>query len=885
MRRFLLRLAAFFRSGHAEAELAREVNAHLRLLEDQFIAQGMSAEDARYAARRAFGGVEQVKERQRDARSFRVLDGLSLDLRLGLRMLLKYPGLTLVGGLTMAFAIAVGAASFEFLTQLTSPTLPLEGGDRIVGIRNRDLASKEVNPRALHDFAVWREQLTSIEHVGAFRTVQRNVGVDGGVAEPAFVAEISASAFQLTNVTPLLGRTLTAADERPGAPLVAVVGEEVWQRRLGGDPAVIGRRLRVGGSDAHVVGVMPASFRFPVADNVWIPLRLDVLDYERGSGPAINVFGRLVNGAGQGEAQAELSALGARVATDYPVTNQHLRPEVLPFGEATIDVGEMSLGVASATLLLLLLLILVCTNVALLMFARAVTREAEIVVRTALGASRGRIVMQLFAEALVLGVLAAMLGLFAARATLELALATLNAEAGGRLPFWLTATLSPGTLLYAGALAVLGAAVAGVIPALKVTGRRVEAQLRQTTTAGADVRFGGIWTGIIVTQVAVTLTFPAAAFFARQYVSGMQSLDVGFPAAEYLSTRLDVERDAGSDAEAPAAADVPRLRASSEELARRAMLEPAVSGITFTDRLPRTVHPERPIEVDGVEDPSLRTRVTRAAVAINYFDVLGAPVLAGRGFHSGDAGAPASPVIVNRSFVERVLGGRNATGVRLRYAGRADQPPSRWFEIVGVVKDLGMVHDNPREGAGVYHPAAPGTAAPLYALLHVTGDPTAFAPRLRALAAAVDPSLQLHDVLALDTVGETMWLETAFLFRLLLLVSTVALVLSLAGIYSVMSFAVSRRTREIGIRIALGANARRVVMPIFSRALAQVGLGIAAGGVIVTALTNAISGLSATEIAGIAGYMVLMTGVCLLACVVPTRRALEVQPTEVLKEG
>ena len=383
------------------------------------------------------------------------------------------------------------------------------------------------------------------------------------------------------------------------------------------------------------------------------------------------------------------------------------------------------------------------------------------------------------------------------------------------------------------------------------------------------MRFGGIWTFVIVTQVAVTLAFPATAFLARQYVVGIQSLDPGVPAAQYLTARLDADERLASNAALP-------------ELERRLEEEPLVAGVTFTSRLPRSLHPQRRIEV---EDTPIEPETTAsiADVALDYFGTLSAPPLTGRHFNSGDLAAGSRAVIVNNSFVQRVLGGRNPVGLRVRYAARADAGASPWYEIVGVVRDLGVVHENARNGAGVYHPLDPQRTRSVHMVVHAQSDPEALAPRVRAVATAVDPALRVHDLLTLDRVGSTLWLETAFLFRLLVLVSAIALLLSLAGIYSVMSLTVSRRTREIGIRIALGADARRIVSAVFRRALAQVGVGVLAGGVLVFALTEAIAGLSAANALAILAYMALMLGVCLIACVVPTRRALDIEPKEMLK--
>ncbi|HEV2149220.1 MAG TPA: ABC transporter permease [Longimicrobiaceae bacterium] len=873
------RLRALAFRARDEAELDEELRFHLEMETERLVREGLDRQEARRRAAIAFGGVEKYREEVRDARGLGWATGMSLDFKLGFRMLGRYPGLTLVGGLAIAFAIATGAATFEFLTQMVRPTIPLHEGGRIVGIRVWDAAGSRVEPRAVHDFLAWRGELRGVEHLGAFRTAEHNLIAGDGPAEPVTAAEMTASGFRVARVPALLGRPLLEEDEREGAPPVVVLGHDVWRTRFGGDPGVVGRDVRLGNAVHTVVGVMPEGFAFPVAHDLWVPLRPGALDPGPRQGPEIRVFGRLAPGATLREAQAELATLGRRAAAAFPDTHEHLRPEVLPYAQSITGVrGLESLALMSVNAFLVMLLVLVCANVALLMFARAATRESEIVVRSALGASRGRIVAQLFAEAMVLGGVAAVVGLAAAGFTLRWWLGVSEAEAGGRLPFWFSGSLSPAAVLYAGLLAVLGAVVAGVVPALKVTGRGLDARLRQATAGGGGLRLGGVWTAVIVAQVAVTVAFPATAFFARQYVAGIRSLEVGFPAEEYLSARLEV------DGEAP----------PYRELERRLEAEPGVAGVTFASRLPRTHHPPRRVEVDGgaaAPDPVRGHRVGTAAVDADYFDVLGAPILAGRAFHSGDLEPDSRAVIVNESFVDRVLGGRNPVGLRVRYPGRgrpgqpgqSGEEPDAGYEIVGVVKDLGVIADDPAEGAGLYHPLAPGAAFPVHLAVHVRGDPESFAPRLRAIATEVDPALRLHEVLPLDEVGSTLWLELDFLFKLLVLVSSIALLLSLAGIYSVMSFTVSRRTREIGIRVALGADPWRVAAAILSRPLAQVGVGLAAGAVLVTALTRVVSGLSAKEVGMVAAYMALMMGVCMLACIVPTRRALRVEPTDALR--
>ena len=533
LRRICLRLLSVFRPNQAEADLARELRAHLELLEDAFVERGMNRDDgASAAARRAFGSVEQVKELQRDARSFRWLDSWWLDLKLGARLLVKYPGLSIVGGCAMTFGIAFGATAFEAQRQLVSPAIPLEEGEQIIGIRLRDAETTRIEPRVAHDVITWRTNLDIVEDVGAFRLVERNLTPEGGSAAPIEVAEISAAAFTLARVPPLMGRTLTTSDEATDAAAVVVIGHDVWRTRFAGDPHVVGRIARIGTSQPTIVGVMPEGFAFPMNQSVWAPLRLRAGEYPPRGGPALQVFGRLADGVSLERAQAALTTIGQHAAMAFPATHTHLRPEVLPHKKSMVDVTDAFVGFAVAHVFVVMFLLLVCANVGTLVFARAVTRHSEIVVRSALGATRGRIVMQLFAEALVLGGVAAVIGLAASRQILHLMLSVSAADKGRTLPFWMHGELSPATVFYTCALTVLAAVIAGAVPALKVTGRRLESRLRQSTLGDSSPSFGGMWTVVIIAQVAVTVAFPAAAFLVRQEVVGTQSLDVGFPARE-----------------------------------------------------------------------------------------------------------------------------------------------------------------------------------------------------------------------------------------------------------------------------------------------------------------------------------------------------------------
>jgi len=907
MKRWRKRVRALLHTETVDRELDEELAFHLEMETEKHVRLGLTPEQARRKARLAFGAVRQHKAETRDARWMSWLPGVSLDLRLGARMLRKYPGLTLVGGLAMAFGIWLGAVTFELVGLVVHPTLPLPGGDRIVQIRLWDAEASNTEPRALHDYVVWRDAVRSVTDLGAFEDVSRNVFADDGEARPAVTAEITASAFRIAPDAPLMGRTLVESDERPGAPPVAVLGYDLWRTRFNSRPDIIGWSVRIGNDFATVVGVMPDGFAFPMAHELWMPFRPDVADQAPREGPAITVFGRLAPGVSIGTARAELASLGRREASELPVTHAHLLPQVKPYTTLFMEPNPQDmLLMLSIPVFAVMLLGLVCSNVALLLFARAATRETELVVRSALGASRRRIVAQLFAEALVLGGLAAFVGLAAAGFTIDRWGYQYLKSDYAMLPFWYDPHLSVTTVLYAIALTVLGAAIAGILPGLKVT-HGLGARLRNGT-AGAGLRFGGVWTAVIIAQVAVTAAFPAVAFIEQRELWRIEAYDVGFRADQYLGVglELDAVADAGANSGKDGAAQQARYATVLEELRRRVADEPGVAGVTFADRLPRMYHHERYIEVEGLSAALARTgvstspvsrdsslsQVSIATIEPGYFDVLEAPILAGRAFHSGDAASRARVAIVDQVFVKRVLHGRSAVGQRLRFVTPSMSPDSAteqrepWFEIVGVVKELGMTFPAHRDrDPGVYLPVVMDSTGPLYMAVHARGDPMALVPRVRAIATAVDPALRLSEIQRVDEVSsELLWFISLWI-RITVLLTAIALLLSLAGIYAVMSFTVARRTREIGIRAALGASARTMVASIFRRPLTQVGIGVAlgsaAGGLLFFATIG--EGISIVGVGLFVLYAAVILSVCLLACIVPTRRALRVEPMEALR--
>ena len=510
------RLRLLLSRDTAERRMDAEIRFHLEMETERLRREeGLGPAEARRRALVAFGGVERCKEELRDGRGLAWLGGLALDLRLGARMLAKSPGLTVVGVLGLAVAIAIGATSFGIISRIAGAGLPLDEGDRIVALQNVDArGSADADATHLHDLATWRLSLDAVPELGAYREVNRNVIAAGVPASPLRIAEMTASGFRIARVPPQLGRPLVDDDERPGAPPVVVIGHDLWVGRFGGDSALLGRTIGIGATAHTDVGIMPPGFAFPVNNRVWTPLRLDPLAFPRGAAPSIRVFGRLAPDATLESAQAQLAAIGARLAADHPATHEHVRARVLPYAYSFMDSPDLVWALHLTQLLVSMLLVVIGTNVAILVYARTAARAGEIAVRTALGASRRRVVVQLFMEGLVLSAVAAVVGLAAGAAALWHIRTYARRRAGDQVPFWMEFGLTPGLVLYVAGLAVLGAVVIGALPALKATGRRVTAGLAHLGTSGAGLRLGRMWSVLVVAQVAVAVALLPVVLYA-----------------------------------------------------------------------------------------------------------------------------------------------------------------------------------------------------------------------------------------------------------------------------------------------------------------------------------------------------------------------------------
>jgi putative ABC transport system permease protein len=818
------------------------------------------------------------------------------DFKLGFRMLLKYLGLTLAGGLALTIGIGVGAGWYQTWGNILSPTIPLPEGDRLVLVWTQNTLTSHPESRVTHDFLEWQRELQTIEELGAYRTGISNLIV--GSTPPMVIrsAEMTPGAFGTARIAPVLGRGLQDADAMPGAPAVVVLGYDLWQRSLGGRPDVVGSIVQFGGTPATVIGVMPEGFAYPYNQQAWAPLQLRA-SYGPLEGEPLSVIGRLAPGVTRERADAELRVLNERAASALPDTHAQLRSRVVPLAGDDMNGGALF---AARNVPALLVLLVACMNVGTLIYARTATREGEIAVRSALGASRARIVGQLFVEALLLALVSAAIGLLAADRAIRFGLDLVSARFDAA-PFWSIRGLGFTTVLYASGLAVASAALLSVLPALRATRTDLRSRLANLGAGNATLRFGRVWTGAMIVQVALTAMGLPAALAAASVVARGVSIRNEFPSTDFVTAGIQLHRSTGEAIDAPA---FRRRRAQTyAELERRLMLAPETVAVTFADYVPGA-SPEglgEQVDVESTEGgaPAFDAFVLTPAVGPRFFETIGRSIVAGRDFQEGDRTGSARTVVVNEGFARlfrRNTGQGSPIGARVRRRAGGPGPETAqepWHEIVGVARDIGLdpSGNTYEEEAFVYFPASAATVGRLVTLIRVRGNAGGFAARLPVLAAAVDAGLTVQQALPLNDIVQLRDRTGLGLVSALGGVTLLVLVMSAMGIFSLMSVSVSRSTREIGLRTALGANPRQVMVSVLSRAAILMASGAATGGALLLLIVSVrgSSGDIAEDMAPFVPWLavtaLVMLAAGVLAALGPARRALRINPSDALRDA
>jgi len=796
------------------------------------------------------------------------------DIRYGFRSLVKTPGLSLIAILALSLGIGLTATMFSIIYGALMKGLPFPDGDRIVAIfRNNPSQNARQMGVPIADYADYRAQQRSLASIGAYYTGTVNVsGI--GEAERYSGAWVTASTISVTSAQALLGRTLRPGEDAPGGGNVVVISYGMWRKRFGGDSGVVGRTLRANGAPFTIVGVMPAGYVFPDNVDLWLPLQMDPLALKRGEGNWLSVVGRLKPGVTLEEANADFGVIARRLQQQYKETNEGIGATVESFVDAEIGPEPRQLLYTMLGAVFFVLLI-ACANVANLLLDRAAHRTKEVGIRTALGASRAAVVRQFLTEAFVLSLGGAAVGTGLA----AVAITVFNrAIVDSQPPFFIDIRLHPAVLLFTVLVSGLATILSGAIPALQSSRTDINEVLKDESRGSSSLHIGRMSRALVVFEIALSCGLLVAAGLMIKSVTKLRTMDPGFRTRGLFTARLGF----------PAGyTDTVMVRRFFDQLRERLATLPGARSASITSALPGVGSNGGTFSVAGASYATDRDvpRSRWYAVSDGFFETFAIPILQGRGITGSDLAGSEPVAVVNRAFADKFFAGKNPIGQRIRQGGRTSTSP--WMTIVGIVPTT--FSGSPEE------PLVPAWFAPLdqhstnfaSIAIQTAGPPLALTAEVRTAVASLNGDIPLYWVYSMEeAIARPTWYIRVF-GTMFMIFGLIALFLAAIGLYAVMSFSVSRRTREVGIRMALGAEARDMVTMILRQGVWQLGTGMVFG----LGLAAAVAQLTRVILfevqprdpwifGGVVGTLAL-TG--LFACLVPARRATRVDPLVALR--
>lgn len=871
------KLRTLFSRKRVEREMTQEMQTHLDELAERNVAAGMPAAEARFAAHRTFGGVEQIKEQVREARGFLWLEQGVQDFRYALRQLAKAPGFALVAILTLALGIGATTAIFSIVNSVILQPLPYRDAGRLVAMR-------ETSPNASTLFAqsqypvrlayqAWKERTTVFEGVGAATYWQCIVT---GAGEPVryYGWRVSADFFSTLGVQPILGRVFLPEECTPGKDQVVVISHRMWLGQFGGQADVIGRAVRINDRTYTIVGVLPPRFMpETITDPALFSPDPSVLNPANRMEHMLEAVGRLKPGVTLEQAGSELRLISQSIAQDNPAIREGWSGRVMLLLDSKVGETRPLLFVLLGAVGFLLLI--ACFNVANLLLARSSARAKEISIRAALGAGRGRIVRQLLAESLLLAVIGAVLGVLLAQGGLELLLA----HAPLSLPRTKEVAVDGVVLLFSCGLAIATGVGFGLVPALQATkGNLVGAMNTGARGSSAGTGTLKLRNLLVVFEVAMALVLLVMAVLLMRNFARLQAVPMGYQTGKSYISRIFLQ-----DNRYPTTAE--RMRFVESAIERLAAV-PGVEQVVFSNRFPSYGWSERAIVVPSRPDldPQKSPAASYYVSTANYFQALRIPLLQGRFFDAHDR-ADAEPVaIISEGLAAKYFPAVDPVGQSITIPG-AKPVARRIVGVVGTVHDFGPLNERPYQ---IYVPLAQDPTGSPHLMVSVSRNFTGLQAALRRAMDLVDPEMPLafNGIDLEGFLNETIVPQRYALF-VFGVFSSVALLLCAMGIYSVVAFAVARRTQEIGIRMALGAQALDVLRLIFSQNGRMVGYGvlIGLGGALAAArlLDSILVGVSSHDPLAFTGAAAALAVVAILACYLPARRALKIDPNVALR--
>jgi putative ABC transport system permease protein len=805
------------------------------------------------------------------------------DIRFAVRLLLKDRWFTAVAALALALGIGVNATVFTFVNAVLIRGLPINDPDRVMVIGTRDGRNRD-RGMSYPDFEDYRRATRAFSGLAAYSGQTMNLSDEGRAPERFQGPYISANAFKLIGQPPLLGRDFLPEDDRPGAAPVVILGNGVWKNRYGSEPSVIGRTIKVNDVAAIVIGVMPAGIKFPQNADLWLPLvQMPRLSEQKRDNRNLETFGRMADGVTRPQAQSELNTIAAKLRADYPDTNKDVTASVMTFNERA-NGGPIRLVFLSLMGAVAFVLLIACANVANLLLARSATRAREMSVRISLGATRWRIVRQLLVESVLLSIVSGIFGLGLAYVGVRLFDAATQ-DVGK--PYWIQFTMDAQVLAFFAAVCLGTGIVFGLAPALHVSKTDLNEVLKEGGRSGSSGVRARRWTSVlIVAELALTMVLLAGAGLMMRSFLTLYRLDVGVETTHLLTMRLALPAQKYPTPE--------RRRAFFDRLDQRLAGLAGIQAGTITTNMPLGGGNPRLLEIEGhpLAPGEQAQTVTQVMIGPRYFESVGLRIVRGRAFDDLDGTSGHETAVINQRFATMHFGTEDPVGRRIKLTNDGPVAPGTptptWVTIVGISPTIRQRNmQEPQPDPVVYVPLRSQSPGFAMLLIRAQGDPAALTTLMREEVRTVDPDLPLFGILTMDQqLAQARWPFRVF-GSMFAIFALIALALSAVGLYAVTAYSVAQRTQEIGVRMALGAQAPQVWWLVVRRGLVQLAIGLAIGLAGAFGVGQLLQSLlvqtSTRDPATLVSIVLLLMVVSVGASFWPARRATRLDPVAALR--
>jgi predicted permease len=879
MRQLLARIISMFRRSADDADFSQELESHVEMLTADNVARGMSPAEARRAAKVKLGATASLAMQHRDARSLPWLADVVQDLTFAGRLIVRDKWFSVAAIIAIALGIGANTLGFTIINAAFFRGFAFERADRLYAIswESRQLR----RTAAVADLEDFRSQASAFQAIAGSSWGAVNISDDVAMPEQTQGTWVTANLFDVLRQAPLIGRAFVPGDTLPSAPPVVILGHDLWQTRFNGEAAALGRTVRINGTPATIVGVMPARMKFPGDSELWMPFIPDAAQLSRAVRP-LGIFGRLADGETRESAKAQMDAIARRIMADYPDETRNLsgiRLETLIERYLGSVVKSMFITIMGAVIFVLLI---ACANVASLLLSRSVYRSREIAVRFSMGATRGRVIRQLLVESTTLSVIGGVAGLALASFGVQAFDAAVQAT---QPPYWLAFTIDYRVLAYVAAVCVATGVLFGMAPAWQLSKSNHLDTLkdggRGTGGSRRSTRFGAI---LVVGELTLTIVLLCGAGLMTRSFAVLYSAEPGFDLSGLYRMRMQLPPE-----KYPTPGDRQRF---FDQLAPRLRAIAGVSASAITTAVP-PLDVERVVEIDGqpLTADGPRRFVGTVMTTPDYFEVLGVPLVRGRQLEEQDGAPGRESVVINQMMADQFFAGQDPTGRRLRFAPEADsraQPTESWRTVVGVAKNIsqGSAQDGFRN-AVVYAPLRQESPRTASILVRSGLAPNAVMAEVRRAVRAIDgdqPVFAIQSVAGVFAEERSVYEIFATLFGVL---AVIAVTLSSVGIYGVMAYAVTQRTQEIGVRIAIGAQRWQVAWLFLKRGLVQLALGLVVGVPAALALATLVRfqlvEIEPNDPLTMITIIALLAGVTLISCLIPVRKAARVDPVIALR--